>query len=404
VNASPTVAVDKEEARLDFVPLGLYDVLPDDFGKVKAGGFNMVHLYDSRQDLADARAYLEAAQAAGLRVRQNMPHRYLYAGDEFWIEWVTTLSAYDALTWWYLPEEPTDHAAIARLYNIVHQYDPRHRPAATYFAGTYDLANWCDVVDIIMIGSYVEYHQVPRASMKTAIDAAREACPSRVVIGVPQFFDGSVWGETPGHPTPHEARADAYTALIAGAKGLDWYSYWLGKDLTELWEGLQKIAYELNNQSPVLLSPDVTQTITVSVLSGPTKSPETEGLIYDSIQILQKGERGTYLFASNLATDTVVAEFGGLPPDVMAVDVLYEGRTIPVSAGSFRDTFVEADVHIYQLVTSITFLPLIMRNYPLHSVLRDCIKLPMNGDGKNEHVQTHNWDSQKAKLLELLTK
>jgi hypothetical protein len=158
---TPTVAVGTEEARLDFFPLGLFDVLPDDFGYVKAGGFNMVHLYHSAQTLDDAKAYLEAAQAAGLRVRQNMPRQYLYASDEFWIGWVTTLSAYDALAWWYLPEEPTDHAALARLYRIIHQYDPRHRPAVTYFGTLDHLEDWCDVVDIVMIGSYIEYYRAP---------------------------------------------------------------------------------------------------------------------------------------------------------------------------------------------------------------------------------------------------
>ncbi len=134
--------------------------------------------------------------------------------------------------------------------------------------------------------------------------------------------------------------------------------------LTELWEGLQEIAHELNELGPVVLSPDAPQTVTVSVIPGPTQSPQTVGHIYDSIQILQKGEGGTYLFASNLATDTVVAEFSGLSSDVIAVDVLYEGRMIPVSAGSFRDSFDKADVHIYQVVTSITFLPLVMKTLP----------------------------------------
>jgi len=368
-DVSPGVTVDNEEANLDFFPLGLYDVKlnADDFAEVKARGFNMVHIYDPTQSLADAEAYLEAAAAAGLRVRQNMPSQYLYRGDEFWIEWVTTLSAYDALAWWYIPEEPIihdyDHATIARLYEIIHQYDPQHRPAALYFGTTHGLEDWCDVVDIIMIGCYPEYHEEPRACVKRDIDGARADCPSRVVIGVPQFFDGSDWGGTAGHPTPHEARYDAYTALIAGAKGLDWYSYWRGVGLTELWEGLQETAHELNELGPVVLSPDAPQTVTVSVISGPTQSPETVGYVYDSIQILQKGERGTYLFASNVATDTVVAEFSGLSSDVIAVDVLYEGRMIPVSAGSFRDTFAEADVHIYRVVASITFLPLVMKTF-----------------------------------------
>jgi len=366
-NASPRIALDNEKANLDFLPLGLYTVpRTDSFNKVKAGGFNMVQVYHDTQSLAEAQAYLEAAEAAGLRVLQNMPRDYLNADDEFWIQWVTTLSAYDALAWWYLPEEPTlngtPHAAIARLYNIIHQYDPKHRPAAMYFGIEGPLEDWCDVVDIIMAGCYPEFESEPRACMKTWIDTARQDCPSRTVIGVPQFFDSSDFGRLGGHPTPHEARFDAYTALIAGAKGLNWFSYQNGARLTELWEGLQEIVSGLHELGPVILSPDRPQTVTVSVISGPTQSPNNHGYVYDSIQILQKEEHGAYIFASNLATDTVVAEFSGFSPDVIAVNVLYEGRRIPVSGGSFRDSFAEADVHIYRVLANITYLPLIMKN------------------------------------------
>ena len=348
---SPRVAAVDKQAALDFFPLGLFDVAPEDCGDVKAAGFNMVHQYHSTQSLAEAEAYLIAAEAAGLRVRQNMPDNYLYETDEFWIGWVTTLSAYDALTWWFLPEEPTDHAAIARLYDIVHSYDPQQRPAASYFADFEGLGDWCDVVDIMMVGSYPEYYEEPRANMKTWIDAARQACPSLIVIGVPQFFDGSDFGDPTGHPSPHELRCDAYTALIAGSQGLDWFYYPAHERLPTLWQGLQQTVSELNELVPVVMSPDIAQTITVSVVSGPTHTPVTYGsYVYDSVQILQKGDSGTYLFASNLATDTVVVEFSGYPSDVLAVEVLYEGRVITVSAGSFRDGFAEADVHIYRTI------------------------------------------------------
>ena len=198
--------------------------------------------------------------------------------------------------------------------------------------------------------------------MKTWIDTAREDCPSRTVIGVPQFFDSSDFGRTGGHPTPHEARFDAYTALIAGAKGIVWFSYQNGVKLTELWEGLQEVAKELYELGPVILSSDSPQTVSVSVISGPTQSPEHYGYVYDSIQILQKEEGGAYIFASNLATGTVIAEFTDLSSDVIAVDVMYEGRSIPVSNGSFRDSFAEADVHIYRALTSLTHLPIIMKS------------------------------------------
>jgi hypothetical protein len=363
--SSPGNVSSNGAGNLDFMPLGLYTVLADEFHAVRAGGFNMVQVYHDTQSLDEAQAYLEAAKAEGLKVLQNMPRDYIHADDSFWIRWVSTLSTSDALAMWYLPEEPTlrgvSHADIARLYNIIHQYDPKHRPAATYFGIEGPLNDWCDVVDIIMAGCYADYEGEPRACMKLWIDTARQDCPSRTVIGVPPFFDASDFGRSGGHPTPHEARFDAYTALIGGAKGLNWFSYQNGARLTELWDGLQGIVGELHELSPVILSSTGPQTATVSVISGPTQSPDVEGHVYDSIQLLQKEVPATYLFASNLATDTVVAEFSGLSPDVVAVDVLYEGRRIPVSGGSFRDSFAEADVHIYWAPTNIVYLPTIMK-------------------------------------------
>ena len=101
--------------------------------------------------------------------------------------------------------------------------------------------------------------------MKIYMDAAKEAYPSKVVVAVPPFFEASDFGGPPGHPTPHEAKFDAYTAVIGEAKGVDWFSYYRGSHLTELWEGLQEIAGELNGLGPVILSPSVSQTISVIV-------------------------------------------------------------------------------------------------------------------------------------------
>jgi hypothetical protein len=334
----------------------------DNIQEVQEGGFNMVQIYHDTQSLEEAIAYLEAAEEAGVMVLQNMPRDYLDASDEFWIKWVTTLSAYDSLAWWYLPEEPTlrgvSHADLARLYNIIRQSDPKQRPAATYFGIEGPLSEWCDVVDIILAGCYPEYSGEPRSCMKTWIDTARKDCPSRPVIGVPPFFDTRDFGRTGGHPSVNEVRFDAYTAIIAGAKGLNWFSYQNGIRLPELWAGLKDVVDELNELSPIIQKPDAWRTVTVEVISGPAISPSHSGHTYDSIQLLQKGRSGTYLFASNLAADNVVVEFNGLAPDVIAVDVLFEKRIIPVSGGKFRDSFSQVDVHIYRMLTSISITPL----------------------------------------------
>ena len=347
----------------NFIPIGLYDVPTSAFQEVKDRGFNTVHLYHDTQTLAEAEDYLQKASDVGLRVLQNMPSAFISAGDDFWIQWVSELSKYDALLWWYLPEEPTlngiSHADMERLYNIVRQYDPQHRPVATYYGIFGPLDAWCDATDIIYVGCYPEYSNEPRACMKAYIDEARRSCPNKSFVGVPAFFNSADFGVSAGYPSPQEARFDAYTALIDGTYGLNWFSYQAGVGLPDLYQGITQIAGELNQLKPVLTSPYADQTIGVRITSGPLKSPVTQsGDVYDSIQILQKqSSNTTYLFASNMATDTVTARFTSLPWNVTYVEVIFENRTIPVKYGVFHDSFDAYGVHIYRLLTEASAYP-----------------------------------------------
>ncbi len=347
----------------NFIPIGLYDVPSTAFQEVKERGFNTVQLYYDTQTLAEAEDYLQKAGDAGLRVIQNMPRASLSAGDDFWIQWVSELSKYDSLLWWYLPEEPTlhgdSHADLERLYTIVHQYDPQHRPVATYFGIFGPLDEWCDTVDIIFVGCYPEYSNEPRACMKAYIDEARRSCPNKSFVGVPAFFDSAEFGQPAGYPSPQEARFDAYTALIDGTYGVNWFSYQAGVGLPDLYQGITQIAAELNQLKPALISPYAYQTIGVSIIAGPLKSPITQsGDIYDSIQILQKQtSSNSYLFASNMATDMVTAKFTGLPWSITSIEVMFENRTIPVKYGVFRDSFDAYGVHVYRLLSDTAYPP-----------------------------------------------
>ena len=332
-------------------PLGLYAVPMEELPAARAAGFELAHLYDSRQSLTNAIRYLAAAQGAGLQVIQNMPSSHLHDGDEFWIRWVSTLAAYDNLAWWYLPEEPrpADHEAMRRLYEIVREYDPKGRPAAVYF-GTTHLAQWCDVADIILVPAYPEYHRLPRAGVRAWIDIARDACPRKAVVSVQTLFDANFDG-TGDRPTPIETRSDAYTAVIAGSQGLLWYSYYRGKDLPALWPAVQEVVLEIETLMPVITSPVISQTVRTRVLSGPTHSPRVEGHIYDSIQILEKTFAGaTYILAVNLAEAPVTVQFENLSEDAIEVSALFEERRIPIANQAFRDEFSPAAVHVYEVM------------------------------------------------------
>jgi hypothetical protein len=348
-------------------PIGLFDIPLADHSVLQSTGFDTVHQFNSTQTISQAITYLNSAEATGLQVIQNMPSASLYESDEFWIAWVQTLSDYNALVWWYLPEEPTDYGATKRLYRIVREHDPQQRPAITYFPTT-ALSGWCDAVDGILIGSFPEWYKEPHANVMARVNLAQEACLGWPVIATPMFFDSHFDG-TGEYPSPVEARFDAYTAIVAGARGLHWYSYYRGVGLTDLWSELQEISLELSSLKGVLTSPPVFQTIQPQILSGPTQSPESEGKVYDSIQTWQAAYLDdTYLFASNLATGTVIAQFNSLIDQTEEVQVLFEERSLSVVDESIQDTFEPNEVHIYYLPSFSAaperpvYLPLIVRN------------------------------------------
>jgi hypothetical protein len=369
-----------------FFPLGFMWIRMSSLGQVAAGGFNVAHRWAGGWEIAEAEAYLNQAEAVGLQVIGDLlacrafdtGHPYcegLSVWDEQeWGEYISALSTHDNLVAWFLPDEIDDYEVAASLYEWVQEYDPRQRPVYGN-PGSFELETiqrFPAFSDFIWGAWYPEYYGVPRAVVTygTKLDAV--ACQGTDTRwgAILQFFDSAEYGASGGYPTAHELRCDSYQAVIAGATGLWYFTYERGKDLDGLLAELETIADEIvgaGGLAEVILSPEVSQTITKTVVLGPTQSPQSPpgwGEVYDSIQTLQKEYQGTYLFAVNIATDTVVVEFGNLPTEVDTVEVLFEGRAIPVSDGRFRDSFAEADVHIYHAAGSAIFLPLVMKFAP----------------------------------------
>jgi hypothetical protein len=329
---------------------GIYDVSIEQIPVARSLGFDMVQVYDSRQDLTSAMRYLAAAQAVALGVIQNMPSSHLEDDPEFWKKWVTTLAAFDNIVWWYLPEEPRpdNRAAMQELYDLVHEIDPKQRPVAVYF-GTTHLEDWCDVADIILVPAYPDYHRAPRADVLAWMDNARAMCPGKQVISVQALFDADFNGDG-DRPSAVEARSDAYAALIHGSSTLMWYSFSRGEQLPELWSASQEIIQEMKTLSPVIEAPAPLQTIPVEVVTGPAETVPVLGYTYASIQTMERVYEGDrYIFAVNLTNGSVLARFQNLPQGSDEVSVLFEDRTVPVRNGLFSDKFEPSAVHIYKI-------------------------------------------------------
>lgn len=382
--ASPEAEYMDQSPNNALFPIGFMGVQNEQaFPQIATGGFNIVHEFRSVQGISAAADYLTLADAVGLQVIQNLPDCRAYAASQpycegveiwsegEWAEFISTLAAHDNLVAWFLPDEITDYDAAANLYEWAHTYDPRDRPVfgnpGTYQQSIINL--FPAFTDFLWVACYPEYDDLPRAIVTYAMQRDASACAGTDTRwgAILQFFDSADFGGSGGHPTAHQIRCDSYQAIIGGATGLWYFNYLLGQDLAELLAGIEIVADEIigtGGLDEVILAPDVPQTITKRVISGPTQSPVVQGEIYDSIQTLQKEYGSTYLFAVNIATDTVTVEFGNLPAGTEEIEVLFEGRTIPITNSSFSDAFAQNDVHIYRVVDGTIFLPLVIKLSP----------------------------------------
>jgi hypothetical protein len=339
-----------------------------------AAGFNIVYEFRSVQEIREAEEYLDRAKSVGLQVVQNMPLCRAYKSNDpacqeypvdvwkrtEWATFISTLAAYDNLVAWYLPDEIDDYEAAANLYRWVHAYDPQDRPV---FANPGSLEQseidqFRAFADFLWAAGYPDLRGEPQALVTHMARLDANACrgTDKRWGTIVQFFDNEQFPQygTAGHPTPRQLRSSSYQGIIGGGTGLWFFNYEMGRGdgLDGLWQEMITIADEIigsGGLDEVILAPDVPQGIRRRIISGPTTSPLVRGQRYDSVQFLQKWQagEGTYLFAVNVATDTVVAEFSNLWAESETVEVLFEGRMIPITDDSFRDTFAQDDVHIY---------------------------------------------------------
>lgn len=347
----------------EFLYLGVYGVMPASLSAADEAGIRVVAMPPA--DLPTTLAYLDTAWSLGLRVRLSLSPSFLEAREQDIRSYLEPLAAHPALLLWYLPEEPktsADHARWKRLYALVKTHDAQRRPIGVYLAegATVDyFAGWTDVCDIFFAGAYPEYYGIPRAALYTRVHNAALAAQraGKRAIGVPQFFDaeafsqgGAIAGGYAGHPDATALRADAYTALVAGASGVDWYSleYALpDPDMVSAWRG---VIAELRSLEPALLHPLAGEAFSWRVIRGPQSVPSFDSMREPSLVArAYQDDAALYLAAVNLADEELEAVFRGAPASSARLTVMFEGRETTVRDGSWEDIFAPHQVHIYQI-------------------------------------------------------
>ncbi|MCX5670475.1 MAG: hypothetical protein NTU94_04035, partial [Planctomycetota bacterium] len=282
----PRVSVDRHRRTVadgkPFFPLGFYlsTIADADLEKMAAAGFNCVMPYAfSSMSLAKAGELLDVAQRRGIKVIYSVKDLYGRT-DSFpkgGIDGITDADAavrtiverfrsHPAVLAWYLNDElpATMRDALEARYRLVRRLDPDHPTWAVLFQVD-ELADYRHTCDVLGTDPY----PIPD---KPVAMAGEWACKTRAATNgacafwqVPQVFDWANYhkNEDPAKhraPTYDEMRAMTYLALVNGAKGLIYYSFYdLQRDrlgFEARWKDVSRLGEEVRSLMPALLAAD----------------------------------------------------------------------------------------------------------------------------------------------------
>jgi hypothetical protein len=245
-----------------FFPMGFYHVSwsfsAEDrlqfLREVAAGGFNTVHASLKQMDEWDA--FLAEAEKLGMKVI-----------TEFGVDMTTAITRYrgrKAVLAWNPGDEPDGGGVppevMLERHNRIKDADPE---VPTYMTLCVPAAyhKYARMAEVIAPDPYPIHHAT--ASTVPVFTMIRQAVAIATPLGrpiwaIPQAFGYAREKNSWRVPTFAEERNMTYLALLAGAKGLIYYTYRdTGFDMREhpeLWEGMQSLPAEIATLEPFLLA------------------------------------------------------------------------------------------------------------------------------------------------------
>ena len=296
------------------------------------------------------RAFLDRADAVGLKVHYDIRNmccaepsqetRAAIADD------IRAHRDAPALLCWYLADEPAGQRIppdrFVDLYAKLKEWDPHH-PATMVFCVPNKAHEYLAAMDILMVDPY-PIPNGPVTQVADTVDLVRNAAgPGMPVWFVPQAFGGGEgWGR---EPTPQEERCMTYLAIVHGATGIQYFirrppmnNPFVGA----LWGEIRKMACEIRELTPVLLSPEPPPEVT-SVPADPslhTVARRHQGMAYVVCVNTEKRPRPMTLRCT-------------APPYGDEAAVLFEDRGVPVSTeGVIEDMIDSFGVRVYSYPTT----------------------------------------------------
>lgn len=256
-----------------FFPFGFYHVswesTANERGKhlqaIAKAGFNIIHASFKRfESIEDYGQFLDQANQLGV-----------YVITEFGLgptipplKVVNSLKDKPAVLGWNLADDVDDGQvytpeSLSRLYCQFTQADPEH---LTYISGyTKDeIAQFVNTVDAVGLQAYPIGHKdnQPISWTYDIISNARDlARKNRLIIGNIQAFrwnpENLASAKNPLTPSIEEIRNMTYQSLIAGVKGIIYFTYydgyWNFLEYPKLWQQMQSLVPEIKQLSPMLL-------------------------------------------------------------------------------------------------------------------------------------------------------
>lgn len=273
------VVIDKEwrysENGKHIFPLGIYQVKPEYMAEVKDAGFEVIHSYawEGSHDEEAAKAYLDSAYAAGLRVFIGFDRGHhtkkgiVQNNQEVVARRVGKLAAHPGLFCWYLfdePEVPAYYVAPKQLTgfaDLVRKLDPYHPVVMTTWGNgmnkyrkTWD-THWSQCYDKpAVIVKLLADHR--RLLLNNSPITLLIHCYDKKQSPLMRAKEPVDWSKF--EPDYDWMRAAAFAGIAKDVNGLWWWWYNKGGDWMtasnnpETWKNLCKVVEEVRSVRPIL--------------------------------------------------------------------------------------------------------------------------------------------------------